>query len=141
MNIIAVYLLWYWRYSVKVVKRDFSIFTVKIECDGFHFGKNCENPCNCGIGSSRCDKEKGCVCKTGWTGAKCDLDIDECAATNPCTGGNQVCQNSPGAYKCICENGYKDSSGACTGMFWLSCPLQINETLTNTIYLADEWIN
>ncbi|XP_078334851.1 uncharacterized protein LOC111121476 isoform X3 [Crassostrea virginica] len=84
------------------------------ECDGFHFGKNCENPCNCGIGSSRCDKEKGCVCKTGWTGAKCDLDIDECAATNPCTGGNQVCQNSPGAYKCICENGYKDSSGACT---------------------------
>uniref|UniRef100_K1QLB6 Fibrillin-1 n=1 Tax=Magallana gigas TaxID=29159 RepID=K1QLB6_MAGGI len=84
------------------------------ECDGFSYGKTCENACNCGRGASTCDKEKGCVCLAGYIGDKCDLDKDECAASNPCTGDHQICQNSIGSYRCICETGFDDNgSGLC----------------------------
>lgn len=89
---------------------------LSLECDGFSYGKTCENTCNCGQGASTCDKEKGCVCLAGWTGDKCDLDKDECAASNPCTGDHQICQNSIGSYNCICETGFNHTGGICIGM-------------------------
>uniref|UniRef100_A0A8W8NDF3 Fibrillin-1 n=1 Tax=Magallana gigas TaxID=29159 RepID=A0A8W8NDF3_MAGGI len=93
------------------------------ECDGFYYGEGCKTPCNCGAGASGCDKVLGCQCKTGWAGAKCDADIDECVSGTPCTGANQVCQNTPGSYRCICETGYNETSpGNCT---------DIDECVTN----------
>eukprot|EP00105_Crassostrea_gigas_P016588 XP_011434026.1 PREDICTED: fibrillin-2-like isoform X1 [Crassostrea gigas] len=93
------------------------------ECDGFYYGEGCKTPCNCGAGASGCDKVLGCQCKTGWAGAKCDADIDECVSGTPCTGANQVCQNIPGSYRCICETGYNETSpGNCT---------DIDECVTN----------
>nr|XP_022292249.1 mucin-4-like isoform X6 [Crassostrea virginica] len=93
------------------------------ECDGLYYGEGCKTPCNCGAGALTCDKVLGCQCKTGWAGAKCDADIDECASGNPCSGANQVCQNTPGSYRCICEAGYNETSpGNCT---------DINECITS----------
>ncbi|XP_053372780.1 uncharacterized protein LOC123559692 [Mercenaria mercenaria] len=83
------------------------------ECDAFHYGLECANDCNCGVGASRCDSVTGCVCESGWTGDKCDIDKDECA-TFPCTGTNEQCTNTPGSYVCACETGYsKDINGIC----------------------------
>ena len=91
------------------------------ECDGLYYGEGCKTPCNCGAGVLTCDKVLGCQCKTGWAGAKCDADIDECASGNPCSGANQVCQNTPGSYRCICEAGYNEKSpGNCTGSVFKS---------------------
>ncbi|KAL3836533.1 hypothetical protein ACJMK2_021957, partial [Sinanodonta woodiana] len=84
------------------------------ECDGFHFGKNCVNECNCGIGMDKCDKKEGCICKSGWKGSQCDIDINECKETNiPCSGKKNVCLNTPGSHRCLCEDGYvRDNSSA-----------------------------
>lgn len=39
----------------------------------------------------------------GWTGKKCDVDIDECAST-PCVHG--TCINGVNHYTCECHPGY-----------------------------------
>ncbi|XP_052803968.1 uncharacterized protein LOC128234050 isoform X2 [Mya arenaria] len=78
-------------------------------CDSNHYGDNCDLECNCGIGSSRCDSQTGCVCKSdGWIGAKCDQDTDECdIGTHNCTGTNEQCKNIPGSFICVCSPGYQ----------------------------------
>lgn len=57
---------------------------------------------------------KQCVCKKGYTGSFCEIDVDECLANEngeePC-GENQVCVNKIGSFKCQCENGYESVSG------------------------------
>ncbi|XP_048727710.2 uncharacterized protein LOC125645867 [Ostrea edulis] len=82
-------------------------------CDGFSYGMDCQTPCECGVGASHCDPVRGCLCKPGWIGTKCDADIDECMAGNPCNGIHQVCRNTPGSYACACQNGYVEASGTC----------------------------
>ncbi|CAF4428795.1 unnamed protein product, partial [Adineta steineri] len=52
-----------------------------------------------------------CVCNPGFTPdifnpLHCD-DIDECLLSNNCTGNNEICENIPGSYKCICARGYR----------------------------------
>ena len=85
-------------------------------CDQFHYGENCAQTCNCGAGASTCDRVRGCLCMSGWTGTKCDQDINECSGnTNPCTGQNQVCVNKLGSYECRCATGYDNSTGTCAG--------------------------
>ena len=43
-----------------------------------------------------------CLCATGYTGDRCDQDIDECATGTPCQNGG-VCTNSPaGSFTCAC---------------------------------------
>ncbi|KAK3597248.1 hypothetical protein CHS0354_005007 [Potamilus streckersoni] len=96
-----------------------------IACDAFHYGPNCSLPCNCGIGAVKCDPVNGCLCKTGWKGANCDKDVDECA-TRPCTGGNSTCINTIGSYVCDCVRGYMNISGVCEGL------ITINQKCLNT---------
>ncbi|KAL3837629.1 hypothetical protein ACJMK2_022975, partial [Sinanodonta woodiana] len=77
------------------------------ECDEFHYGKNCNNTCNCGIGAAGCDKLKGCICKPGWQGPRCETDVNECLLNNSlCLGKHQMCINTAGSYVCTCQNGY-----------------------------------
>jgi len=47
-----------------------------------------------------------CNCNnTGYTGQKCDKDVDECKEDNGlCNHGE--CKNLPGAYECKCKKGY-----------------------------------
>lgn len=43
------------------------------------------------------------------------LDVDECAAADPCLGGH--CVNTEGSFNCLCEAGFRPSpeSGQCVG--------------------------
>ena len=84
-------------------------------CDGFSYGWNCETPCECGAGATRCDPEFGCQCKMGWAGVKCDADIDECATQGTCTETNRECRNVPGSFNCVCKTGYQEVNGTCLG--------------------------
>ncbi|MBN3307147.1 CRUM1 protein, partial [Amia calva] len=55
-----------------------------------------------------------CTCSPGWTGPRCEINIDNCAS-NPCIHGN--CSHKTSSYECDCHPGY-------TGR---SCELEIDE--------------
>ncbi|XP_061188887.1 uncharacterized protein LOC133197060 [Saccostrea echinata] len=83
------------------------------ECVLPMYGENCSQVCECGPGVDRCDPVSGCVCLSGWTGVKCDEDIDECSIDPFICGSNRVCQNLEGSYSCICEKGFKKGNEKC----------------------------
>uniref|UniRef100_A0A8C6PEY9 Growth arrest specific 6 n=1 Tax=Nothobranchius furzeri TaxID=105023 RepID=A0A8C6PEY9_NOTFU len=65
------------------------------------------SPCNA-RGTVRCEDKKGdflCHCFTGWTGASCENDVDECIE-NGNGGCDQECNNTIGSYRCSCHQGY-----------------------------------
>ncbi|KAJ8003417.1 hypothetical protein DPEC_G00148100 [Dallia pectoralis] len=63
-------------------------------------------PCN-PQGTVRCEDQKGdfqCHCFTGWTGLRCEKDVNECVQGNGrCDHG---CNNTLGSYRCFCRHGY-----------------------------------
>ncbi|XP_062302780.1 growth arrest-specific protein 6 isoform X1 [Osmerus eperlanus] len=64
------------------------------------------SPCN-PRGTVRCEDKKGdflCHCFTGWTGARCEIDVDECGKRNG--GCDHGCNNTLGSYRCSCHHGY-----------------------------------
>lgn len=59
-------------------------------------------------------KEDGrCICKDGWAGEHCLVDVDECL-DSPCEIDRE-CVNKAGTYKCVCKKGFSDRNGVCTG--------------------------
>ena len=47
-----------------------------------------------------------CICKPGWTGSHCDLDIHECTILKPCKH-NSTCIEMEGGYRCQCLPGFQ----------------------------------
>jgi Notch-like protein len=45
-----------------------------------------------------------CSCPSEYTGALCELDVNECNASNPCFNGS--CINQQPGFSCSCSNGY-----------------------------------
>ena len=110
-----------------------------------YWGENCAQKCVCtGRGADRCDTVKGCLCKSGWHGDKCDSDIDECAAeVEICTDPLKTCVNRLGSYSCACRLGYKLTEGnKCEGMFAVLFPTRNNEfaNVINYYFSASSFI-
>ncbi|PVD35911.1 hypothetical protein C0Q70_02880 [Pomacea canaliculata] len=87
-------------------------------CTNNTYGTNCSIQCLCNLTNTvSCDPVTGtCRCKSGWTGPTCGVDADECSASiSPCTGANEVCQNTDGGYTCLCKAGYfRDAASTCS---------------------------
>uniref|UniRef100_A0A671QAL6 Growth arrest-specific 6 n=1 Tax=Sinocyclocheilus anshuiensis TaxID=1608454 RepID=A0A671QAL6_9TELE len=65
------------------------------------------NPCN-HYGMVRCEDKKGefqCHCFMGWSGVRCEKDVDECSRGNG--GCEHDCNNTMGSYRCSCRHGYR----------------------------------
>ncbi|KAM9467339.1 protein kinase C-binding protein NELL2 [Clarias gariepinus] len=72
----------------------------RAQCDGLcHNGGSCVAP-------------DICVCQQGFTGKKCETDIDECLNGFVECDSRATCVNLPGWYHCECRDGYHDN-----GMF------------------------
>lgn len=66
-----------------------------------------------------------CLCDHGFVldsdGKSCK-DIDDCTDDRICAGKHELCENTHGSFKCICENGFEMHKGAC---------VDINECASN----------
>ncbi|XP_048874866.1 epidermal growth factor-like protein 7 isoform X1 [Brienomyrus brachyistius] len=61
----------------------------------------CFQPC---VNGGTCIRPDHCSCGVGWTGRRCQTDLDECSGPHPCA---QQCFNTPGSYQCGCLDGYQ----------------------------------
>ncbi|XP_053386927.1 uncharacterized protein LOC123542089 isoform X2 [Mercenaria mercenaria] len=85
------------------------------ECERWKFGDNCSQACSCKQRHTEtCDSVNGkCTCKSGWGGATCDEDVDECNDDMVCPK-KSFCKNTNGSFDCKCLKGYyKTGSKEC----------------------------
>ncbi|XP_008323986.1 epidermal growth factor-like protein 7 [Cynoglossus semilaevis] len=97
-------------YSVayrQVSRSTSSTYSYPECCPGwrrFH-SHNC-NQAVCGqtcMNGGTCLRPNHCGCPLGWTGPRCQLDVDECGGRRPCA---QECVNTAGSYRCACRDGF-----------------------------------
>ncbi|KAI1904717.1 hypothetical protein AGOR_G00008580 [Albula goreensis] len=56
------------------------------------------------VNGGTCMRPNHCACPLGWTGRRCQTDMDECSGVNPCS---QYCINTAGSFRCGCREGYR----------------------------------
>ncbi|KAK6969982.1 fibrillin-3, partial [Biomphalaria glabrata] len=84
-----------------------------LACGDGKWGLECSNDCACSTGADRCDPQKGCICKPGFTGTHCEKDLDECTTGLLTCGQGEKCVNTYGSASCQCLDGYTQVSGQC----------------------------
>uniref|UniRef100_A0A665UPZ8 Neural EGFL like 1 n=1 Tax=Echeneis naucrates TaxID=173247 RepID=A0A665UPZ8_ECHNA len=66
----------------------------------------CEEGCRSG---GTCVSPNTCICPSGFTGRRCETDIDECAEGLIECHNHSRCVNLPGWYHCECRSGFHDN--------------------------------
>eukprot|EP00729_Bicosta_minor_P000561 gene561-17619_t len=70
------------------------------------FGVNCGNKCTCyTAGTASCNIESGaCICKDGFEGANCDVNIDDCTLPDgePACKNDGICFDRIAGFTCNC---------------------------------------
>jgi hypothetical protein len=94
------------------------------ECGSNKYGTKCVEICLCDMAqTSDCNNVDGnCTCKTGWQGATCVEDVNECTDNLTICNAvpNSQCNNLNGSYECNCVTGYqKLANGNCQGRLLL----------------------
>ena len=82
-------------------------------CASFYIGSSCDIFNHCDSNAVTCS-ERGtctngldsytCVCNAGYTGADCEVDIDDCEGQR--CSGNGLCMDEVNSYTCVCNAGY-----------------------------------
>jgi Leucine-rich repeat (LRR) protein len=77
-------------------------------------GESCEpDTCN---NHGTCDDTGGqvsCSCGNGWTGDRCEQNVDECTTGEHDCDPNASCADTDGSFECTCEAGYEGSGTSC----------------------------
>ncbi|KAL6035939.1 hypothetical protein STEG23_027761, partial [Scotinomys teguina] len=67
------------------------------------------NPCHNSGTCQQLGRGYTCLCPPGYTGLKCETDIDECSSL-PCLNGG-ICRDRVGGFTCECSLGYTGNGG------------------------------
>jgi Notch-like protein len=71
-----------------------------------------------------------CICRLGYMGTNCELEIDNCAS-QPCQN-NGLCISHPGGYNCICQDKIVDDC-CCNGIV-NPCPVSTNSAVADNFF-------
>ncbi len=90
----------------------FLELSFRVECAQFYHGTFCEFMNECLSQSIYCNRGNcvdgegfaTCSCDPGYTGERCEVDIDECAAVN--CSGKGVCVDGVNSFNCYCVSGF-----------------------------------
>ncbi|XP_064200801.1 protein kinase C-binding protein NELL2a-like isoform X2 [Anguilla rostrata] len=74
--------------------------------NGTHCRALCDGVCQNG---GTCVSQNTCICQQGFTGERCETDIDECMDGFVECDSRATCINLPGWYHCECRDGYHDN--------------------------------
>lgn len=71
----------------------------------------CDPPC---LHGGNCTAPDTCACLPGYSGSRCELDVDECLeGTHGCTHPVAECINTVGGFFCRCQSGYQGNGTHC----------------------------
>ncbi|XP_055888099.1 fibrillin-3-like isoform X2 [Biomphalaria glabrata] len=74
-------------------------------CSSTTWGVNCSRSCSCSTGALRCDNVRGCICRPGYIGVFCDVDVNQCTNGELQCNDRQDCVSRIGPDSCVCKSG------------------------------------
>lgn len=126
--------VWFWTVPVrKGIYKDFTFYAID-ECGGMSspYSPVIEvKDCGCPHGEP-CSPDQTyphgsghyiCHCVVGYTGKRCETDLDECES-NPCVNG--TCVDVINGFQCNCDNGYEGDQ----------CDVNIDECSSSPCFLG-----
>ncbi len=90
-------------YSHLSLHTHYSVLCISYFANTLFFGTSGPNPCEHGGSCQNTEGSFSCNCAPGYTGPRCEQDINECGS-NPCQN-DATCLDQIGGYTCICMPG------------------------------------